>query len=78
MPTRPIDQVLADHDEELMAIEGVQAVYQGALDDGTPCLKVIVNENHPEAADRIPDILEGYRVIVEFSDEIRPMGNDEG
>jgi hypothetical protein len=77
MPTRPIDQVLADHDDELMAIDGVQAVYQGALDDGTPCLKVIVRDDHPEAADRIPDILEGYRVIVEMSDEIRPLGDGD-
>jgi len=73
VPTRPIDAVLADHTRELMALPGVVGVYQGQLDDGTPCIGVLVIEAKPEITANIPPRLEGHPVRIEASGEIRPM-----
>lgn len=73
VPTRPIDAVLTDHTATLMAIPGVVGVYQGELDNGTPCIGVLVIEAKPEIVAKIPQRLEGYPVRVEPSGEIRPM-----
>ena len=76
MPTRPIADVQRDHTDELMSVPGVVGVYEGALDDGTPCLRVMVKERTPETDRRIPRMLEGYRVEVEVSGVIRPLGGE--
>ena len=68
---RPIAQVLAEHTPALMALPGVAGVYQGALPDRTPCIKVIVVDR--SAARRLPARLDGYPVVIEESDEIRAM-----
>lgn len=72
-PTRPIEDVQRDHTAELMQIPGVVGVYQGALDDGTPFIGVMVAKKTPELARRIPKELEGYRVKIEVTGEIRPL-----
>ena len=75
-PREPIAEVLARHTPSLMAIPGVVGTYQGALPDGTPVIKVMVLDDHPEAKAKLPGKLEGYRVVAEDTDEIRPMGRD--
>ena len=70
---RPIEAVLLQHTSELMALQGVVGVYQGALDDGTPCIRVMVVERTHELEEKIPARLEGYRVEIEATGEIRPM-----
>ncbi len=57
-----------------MTIPGVVGIYVGVLDDGkTPCLKVMVVKKTPELEKRIPRELEGYRVVIEETGEIKPM-----
>ena len=75
VPRRDINAVLAAHDKALLAIPGVVGVYVGALDDGTPCLKVMVTEKNPEVERKIPWEIEGYRVVAEVTGEIRPLNN---
>jgi hypothetical protein len=71
---RDINQVLRDHDRELMAIPGVVGVYVGLLQDGkTPCLKVMVVRNTRPLERHVPSLLEGYPVLVEETGVIRPM-----
>ncbi len=74
MPVRDINDVLRNHDSELMAIPGVVGVYVGMMEDGkTPCLKVMAARKTPELALKVPKYLEGYPVIVEETGIIRPM-----
>jgi hypothetical protein len=71
---RDINAVLADHDDELLAIGGVVGVYAGLLDDGrTPCIKVMLARKTPAAERAIPCTLEGYPVVTEITGEIRPL-----
>ena len=75
-PKRDINDVLRDHDKELLAIPGVVGVYVAVLDDGkTPCLKVMLAQKSAETERAIPKTLEGYPVLVEVTGEIRPLGN---
>ena len=75
-PKRDINDVLRDHDKELLAIPGVVGVYVAVLDDGkTPCLKVMLAQKSAETERAIPKTLEGYPVVSEVTGEIRPLGN---
>lgn len=73
---RPIEAVLADHTPRLMALAGVVGTYQGALDDGSPCIGIMVAALTPALRDSLPRVLEGWPVRVEETGEIRPL--DEG
>ena len=74
-PKRDINAVLAAHDKELLAIPGVVGVYVGALEDRrTPCLKVMLSRETPEAQRTIPRTIEGYPVLVEITGQIRALG----
>ena len=74
MSRRDINAVLSDHDDALMAIQGVVGVAVGLLDDDkTVCLKVLVVRKTSELVRRIPASLEGYPVVVEQTGVIRPL-----
>ena len=73
-PRRDINAVLADHDKELLAIQGVVGVYVGLSRDGkTTCLKVMLARKDAAVERRIPRALEGYPVVTEVTGEIRPL-----
>jgi hypothetical protein len=73
MPTQDIGTVMEAHAGELMAVEGVTAVAVGALEDGTPCIRVYVVRKTDDLVSHIPKTLGGHPVIVEESGVIRPM-----
>jgi hypothetical protein len=68
---RSIDQVLAAHTDSLMALPGVVGTAIG-LCDGERCIKVLLADSNPDTKRRIPDRLEGYRVLVEVTGTIKP------
>ena len=70
----PITDVLARHTSGLMAIPGVVGTYEGALEDGTPCIGILVVKLTPALRDSLPRKLEGWPVRIEESGEIKPMG----
>ncbi len=72
MTVKTIVEVLKEHTEELMSIPGVVGIGQG-LCNGKPCIKVLVIEKTPELAQKIPDIIEGYQVVIEETGEIRAL-----
>ena len=72
-PTRPIAAVLADHTRELMAKPGVVAVGQGALRDGTPCIRVFLERSDPALEKTFPSRIEGHPVEVVVAGPIRAM-----
>jgi hypothetical protein len=75
---RGVNAVLADHDDQLMAMPGVVGVYVGLLKDGkTTCLKVMLARKDRQLEASIPRTLEGYPVVTEVTGEIRPMKADK-
>lgn len=73
MPKSNINVVMEAHTKELMALPGVVGVYIGALEDGSPCIKVMVIEKTPELERRIPNVLEGFPVVIIETGEILPL-----
>jgi hypothetical protein len=74
MVSRDITTVMNDHISELMAIPGVTGVAVGAMDDGTPCILVLVVKRTDETTTKIPKSIEGHPVKILESGVIKPMG----
>jgi hypothetical protein len=72
VPARSIDEVLAAHTDSLMALPGVVGTAIG-LCDGERCIKVLLADSSSDTKARIPDRLEGYRVVAEVTGTIRPL-----
>lgn len=72
MPTRPIEDVLATHSEDLLARPGVTIVYQGALEDGSPCITIGVFDAKAASARDLPQSIEGYRVVLQETGALGP------
>ncbi|MBI4721358.1 MAG: hypothetical protein HY770_09105 [Chitinivibrionia bacterium] len=73
MPTRDIKTVMEAHVGDLMAMPGVAGVAIGELDNGTPCIIVMVVDLTDDLKRTIPKDLEGHPVIIEVSGEFKPM-----
>ena len=69
--TMTINQVLAAHADSLMALPGVVGTAIG-LCDGEKCIQVMVVDSAAAKSDKIPDRLEGYRVVTEVTGTMRP------
>jgi hypothetical protein len=75
VPTMTAAQVVAAHDDSLLALPGVVGVYEGRNDAGVTVIRVMLAEATPEAERQIPKQLEGYPVEVEITGRIEPMGH---
>ena len=64
--TAKIEDVLALHNDSLMALPGVVGTAIGTC-DGAPCIRVFVRDSTAARTARIAEQLEGYRVRVEVS-----------
>jgi hypothetical protein len=74
MVRKDINDVLRQHDRELMAIPGVVGVAVGLMpDDRTYCLKVLVVKLTNEIRRKIPASIDGYPVALEESGVIQPL-----
>jgi hypothetical protein len=73
-PTMTAARAIELHADSLMAIPGVAGVYEGRTDQGETVLRVMLVSRSAEAERRIPRELEGYRVELEVSGKIEPMG----
>ena len=73
-PSRDINAVLADHDDELLALPGVVGVYVGLMkDQKTTCLKVMLVREDRALESSIPRFLDGYPVITEVTGDFKPL-----
>lgn len=77
MPQRDIKTVMDAHVDSLMKIPGVVGVAIGQLDDGTPCIIVMVKELTAERKATLPHQIEGYPVRIDETGTIRPMSNGD-
>ena len=72
-PMRDINTVMTEHTPELMPIPGVTGVAIGQLDDGTPCILVLVENDSAVIVNKIPKTLEEYPTKIEVTGRIVPM-----
>lgn len=72
MGKRSIERVLADQTSRLMSLPGVVGTALGRC-DGEPCIKVLASRITPELVEALPSAIEGYRVEVQETGEIRAL-----
>jgi len=58
VPKKTIEEVLKEHSNKLMSINGVVGTAQ-SLCEGQPCIKVLVSEKTVKLEQKIPKTLEG-------------------
>ena len=74
-PTMTAAQVIAAHDDSLLALPGVVGVYEGRNDAGVTVIRVMLAEATPETERQIPRRLDGYPVEIEITGRIEPLGH---
>ena len=74
MSTKPIEQVLKEHTDDLMSLPGVVGTGQG-LCSGQPCIKVFVGRKTGTVEQKIPRNLEGYPVVIEETGRFKSLGD---
>ena len=72
MPEKPIELVLNEYSAILMELPGIVGIGQGEY-NGEPCIKIFTAKKSPEILEQIPELLGGYRVIVEETGEFRAL-----
>ena len=71
---RSIEKVKAEHEGQLMAIDGVQGVGIGQRQDGDGlAIKVYVDNKTKALQNKLPKQLEGHPVQVEVSGEFNAL-----
>ena len=69
---KPIEQVLREHTDSLMALPGVVGTAQGLCDD-KPCIRIFVVKATEELLKQIPEEIEGYTVDVQETGEFKAL-----
>ena len=72
MAQKPLERVLEEHREQLMALPGVVGTAMG-LCSGEPCIKVFVVEKTGGLLKQIPTEIEGYQVAIDETGEIKAL-----
>jgi hypothetical protein len=74
--TKRIEEVLRDRTPGLMAVRGVTGTGLGEC-GGEPCIVVFVATDSLDLAQALPDTLDGYRVDIRVSGEVRARGDPQ-
>lgn len=69
---RTIAQIIQDEGTAWLEIPGVEVVYESALPDGTPCIKVGISEIRPADRARLPEKLDGFTVLLVETGPLAP------
>jgi len=75
-PSRPLSEVLAAHTPALMALPGVVGIAESKLDDGRPCVLILVSKMTPALRAQLPRDLDGWPVKVQVTGDIHAMPSD--
>lgn len=65
-----IDKTIERHSAELLEISGVVGVAEG-IAEGRPVVQILVVRRTPALVARLPQTLDGHRVVVVETGEIR-------
>jgi hypothetical protein len=76
MVQKPIEEVLKEHTNKLMAIPGVVGTAQ-SLCEGRPCIKVYVSKKTEKLERKIPKTLEGYPVVIQETGKFKALPDNE-
>ena len=72
MVQKPIEEVLKEHTNKLMALPGVMGTAQ-SLCEGQPCIKVFVSKKTVKLERKIPKTPEGYPVVIQETGKFKAL-----
>ena len=72
MGQKTIEQVQREYTDVWMEIPGVVGTAIG-MHRGKPCILVLTASDSPEIRDKVPSIVEGYPVVIQYTGEIRAL-----
>ena len=75
MSSSPIEEVLARYTPQWVAIDGVVGTAIG-LHQGKPCILIFVAKRTRALDDKIPPVVEGYRIVIEETGRFRALRSD--
>ena len=64
-----INRIIALHQDAIMALDDVVAIGASVCDD-EPCIRVLLAKDNPDTLAKLPEQLEGIRVLAETSGPI--------
>jgi hypothetical protein len=70
--SRSVEQVFDSHRDSLLSIPGVVGAGIAKF-DGRPCIMIMVKQKSQYAEGQIPKELDGYRVIIQETGEIKTL-----
>lgn len=76
MPQKTIEEVLKESNSKLLSLPGVVGTAK-SLCDSKPCITVYVIQISPELARQIPDMIDGYPVVIEEVGEIHTLPENQ-
>ncbi len=68
-----IKKVMQHYEKEILSINGVKGIYIGKLENGQYCIGVLMTESDTASIKKIPKSLDGIPILIEMTDEIKPM-----
>ena len=72
VPRKPIDEVIAQYTNDLLAIDGVEVVFAGEDQEQQPVITIGVSKKTESTLSAIPKILEGYPVVIQETGPVAP------
>lgn len=72
VPPKPIEEVIAQYTNDLLAIDGVEVVFAGEDQERQPVITIGVSKRDDATLSAIPKILEGYPVVIQDTGPIAP------
>lgn len=76
MSQKTIEEVLKENNSKLLSVPGVVGTAQ-SLCDSKPCIRVYVIQISDELIRQIPDIIDGYPVVIEEIGEIHTLPENQ-
>ena len=75
MGHKTIEQVQREHADAWMEIPGVVGTAVGRR-RGTPSILVLIAGDNPEIRAKIPPVVEGYPVVIQYAGQIRALEDE--
>ena len=72
MSSKDIEDILNEHIDNLMSLQGVMGVALGEH-EGKPCIVVLVSHFTPDIEGKVPQSLAGYQVRIKESGQFRAL-----
>ena len=76
MPQKTIEEVLKESNSKLLSVPGVVGTAQ-SLCDSKPCIRVYVIQISAELTRQIPDMIDGYPIVIEEVGEIHTLPENQ-